>query len=353
MVAQKERIFYLLFLVVVVAAAYVQGACSPACENGGNCNANDTCVCYHGWEGADCTQPATCSTPCKAHAYCTSTDTCTCLHGWSGANCDVEDIWMLPSANAISQFSLSPNSFDNYVPYLVGDISNPQSDNSLQVVKSDGGQTGQVVSKLPVNGLTNFNINFTIEIGHNGVDGGDGFFLEFVTNTSIDRNFNTIFTKRAGTILFVNPYLSGICLFHNKQPADFIWGCNNGYVWKATIDRHMLRQKMHIGVHVKDSHIVSIYWCRIEGCSYLATEADLVPKKIDISIAAAPMYFLFGGVTGGAYDYINVHEITFFKRDVCDPKCVFGTCVDGACVCSDGYTGATCETRKFLLENVM
>ena len=336
-----------LVLLAVASSASAQGTCTPACANGGSCDASNNCVCYHGWGGADCTQPATCSTPCKAHAYCTSTDTCTCLHGWSGANCDVEDIWMLPSANAISQYSLSPNNLDNYVQYLIGGISNPQSDGSLQILANSGGHTGKTVSKLPISGLTNFNINVTVEIGNEGNLGSDGFFLHLVTNSSIDRTSTSINNKHIGTYLVVSPYFAGICLFHTKVLTDFLLTCDYGYIWKASFDRHILRQKMHIGIQIKDSKVVSLYWCRIEGCSYLATEAELGPKNIDISTTPAPMFLSFGGYNGGAYDYVNFHEITFYKRDVCDPKCVFGTCVDGACVCSAGYTGATCETRRF------
>jgi hypothetical protein len=45
------------------AIRLMTAVCSKVCENGGLCNAEDTCQCAAGWIGDDCTLPV-CTTPC-------------------------------------------------------------------------------------------------------------------------------------------------------------------------------------------------------------------------------------------------------------------------------------------------
>ncbi|XP_070568540.1 matrilin-2-like [Ptychodera flava] len=60
--------------------------CNPACENGGTCNAPDTCTCPPNYHGSTCSN-AICNPGCENGGTCTGPDTCTCPPNYYGSRC--------------------------------------------------------------------------------------------------------------------------------------------------------------------------------------------------------------------------------------------------------------------------
>lgn len=58
------------------------------CFNNGTCIGPNTCQCFEGWKGYDCSIPI-CKQNCKHNGNCTLPDICTCEKGWSGYDCSI------------------------------------------------------------------------------------------------------------------------------------------------------------------------------------------------------------------------------------------------------------------------
>ena len=64
--------------------------CSKKCENGGVCEAPDTCNCKEtDWEGDTCSKPV-CKNTCQNGGTCVAPSTCDCVDGYTGSQCEIK-----------------------------------------------------------------------------------------------------------------------------------------------------------------------------------------------------------------------------------------------------------------------
>eukprot|EP00898_Chlorokybus_atmophyticus_P008015 jgi/Chlat1/8214/Chrsp76S07646 len=64
------------------------GGCPNSCSQQGNC-VNNTCICYDGFQGADCSY-GNCPNGCSGNGDCSSSGSCVCRSGYTGIDCSTK-----------------------------------------------------------------------------------------------------------------------------------------------------------------------------------------------------------------------------------------------------------------------
>ncbi len=98
---QGQTTHFTDFSVLYDRSQPAQTDCSGApCQNGGTCIGISVCACSNGWTGSDC---SVCPSNCNLKGNCTSSNnlpTCVCESGWTGATCDRPDCIGTPDCNS-------------------------------------------------------------------------------------------------------------------------------------------------------------------------------------------------------------------------------------------------------------
>lgn len=141
---------------------------SELCSNSGFSGTANTCSCFAGYTGADCSNIA-CQNDCSGHGSCDGPNVCTCEAGWAGPDCSFVAVK--------AKYETEANGGDGDDPAIWIHPTQPDQSRIITTTKSKGGEgfgvfdlQGKLLQHWSASKPNNVDVIYGLPIGNRTVD---------------------------------------------------------------------------------------------------------------------------------------------------------------------------------------